>query len=53
VTAVRSWSFTCDECGAHATVAGDDVKEAENVLVSVLKWQALHRSHLCDRHRHE
>ena len=51
MSAVASWSFTCDRCGRHATVAGTDLKEAENTLVSVLKWHALGDwKHACEQH---
>ncbi len=51
--ATPSWTFYCDieTCSAYATVAGCDLREAENTLVSVLKWRAAPpRHHVCDRH---
>ena len=47
--ASASWTFHCDLCQAHATVAGTDLKEAENTLVSVLRWTSPGNwRHLCD-----
>jgi alkylhydroperoxidase family enzyme len=51
MTATASWTFQCDECRAHATVAGTNLKEAENTLVSVLRWESLGNwRHSCDAH---
>jgi hypothetical protein len=51
MTATASWSFQCDICQAHATVAGTDLKEAENTLVSVLHWEAPGDwRHTCEKH---
>lgn len=51
MTATASWTFHCDGCPAYATVAGTDLKEAENTLVSVLHWVAPGGNrHLCERH---
>jgi hypothetical protein len=51
VTALASWTFRCDICPAHAVVAGTDLKEAENTLVSVLRWRSLGNwRHSCEAH---